>query len=162
MKNISDVIEQFLKNIIELSENSEIEIQRSALAEKFQCVPSQINYVISTRFSIDHGFLVESKRGGGGYIRIKKLEFDSEGTFFDTLYSLIGDEISQANALNILVRLKEEDLLGNNEYELIKALIAREVLALPLPLRDQIRSNILKATLRIIFSNLKEGEDNAL
>lgn len=162
MKNISDVIEQFLKNIIELSENSEIEIQRSTLAEKFQCVPSQINYVISTRFSIDQGFLVESKRGGGGYIKIRKLEIDSEGAFFDTLYSLIGDEISQANAANILDRLQAEGLLSKNEYELVRALITREVLVLPLPLRDQIRSNILKTTLRIIFSNLKEGENNAL
>lgn len=152
MRNISDVIENFLKNIIELSEAGEVEVQRSFLAEKFQCVPSQINYVISTRFSIDKGFLVESKRGGGGYIRIKKLEINSEQSFFDTLYTLIGDGISQANAINILDRLMEENYMNNKEYSLIKTIISREVLSVSLPYRDEIRSNILKASLRIIFA----------
>jgi len=159
MRNISDVIEDFLKNIIELSENGEIEIQRSALAEQFQCVPSQINYVITTRFSLEKGFLVESKRGGGGYIRIKKLEIISERNFYKTLYSIIGEQISQAAATSILDRLKDEKFISEKEYELVKAIIAREILDLPLPVRDEIRANILKVILRVIFSRLKEGEN---
>ena len=159
MRNISDVIEQFLKHIIELSGNGEIEVQRSTLAERFQCVPSQINYVISTRFSIDKGFLVESKRGGGGYIKIKKLEIDSHRSFYQTLYSLVSDEIPQSNAISILDRLLEEKYLNKSQYELLKVIIAREVLDLPLPIRDEIRANILKASLRIIFTQIKEEED---
>jgi len=152
MRNISDIIEQFLKSKIELSEDGIIEVQRSALAEKFQCVPSQINYVISTRFSYQKGFLVESKRGGGGYIRIKKLEFGSSRSYYESLIHAVGDQISQSNATDILERLKEEDFISENEYDLMKTTITREVLNLPLPARDQIRSNIMKAVLRVIFS----------
>lgn len=152
MRNISDIIEKFLKSTIELSDDGVIEIQRSTLAEKFQCVPSQINYVISTRFSFEKGFLVESKRGGGGYIRIKKLYITSDRSFYEYLSNIIADEISQSTAIDILERLKEEIYISENEYNLINAIIAREVINLPLPIRDQIRSNILKALLRVIFS----------
>ena len=72
MRNISDIIENYLKKVLELSDTEIIEIKRGEMADKFQCVPSQINYVINTRFTIERGYLVESKRGGGGYIRITK------------------------------------------------------------------------------------------
>ena len=73
MRNISDIIEGYLKKVIEVDEKGHVEIKRSEIAEKFQCVPSQINYVINTRFTADRGYLVESKRGGGGYIRIVRV-----------------------------------------------------------------------------------------
>ena len=69
-KSISDIIEEYLKQI--LGESSQIEIRRSEIANHFDVVPSQINYVIKTRFTIQHGYLVQSKRGGGGYIRIER------------------------------------------------------------------------------------------
>lgn len=152
MKTISDVIEQFLKNIIDVSNDGEIELQRSTLAEQFQCVPSQINYVISTRFSIDKGFIVESKRGGGGYIRIKKLEINSDDIFFGLINDALGNEISQNTAVSILVRLLDENYISKREYELIKTIISRETINLELPSRDIIRSNIMKNALKIIFS----------
>ena len=74
MRNISDVIESYLKQILEMSQQDILEIKRNEIADKFQCVPSQINYVINTRFTIERGYLVESKRGGGGYIRIMKVK----------------------------------------------------------------------------------------
>ena len=74
MRNISDVIETYLKQVLEISQQDILEIKRSEIADKFQCVPSQINYVINTRFTIERGYIVESKRGGGGYIRIMKVE----------------------------------------------------------------------------------------
>lgn len=157
MGNISDVIEKFLKDIIQMSTNGEIEVQRSALAEKFQCVPSQINYVISTRFSLDQGFLVESKRGGGGYIRIKKLEIESDKSFYDALNQIIGGEITQSAAIDVIDRLRDENYLYEREYELVKTIISRDVLTLPIPHRDQIRSNILKAIIRIILSSNNGG-----
>ncbi len=152
MKNISDIIEKFLKNKIELSAEGIIEVQRSTLAEQFQCVPSQINYVIGTRFSYEKGFLVESKRGGGGYIRIKKLEFGSSRSFYESLITGIGNQIPQSTAIDILNRLIDEDFITHYEYDLIKSTITREVLNIPLPTRDEIRSNIMKSALRIIFS----------
>ena len=74
MRNISDIIECYLKKVLEMSEKDILEIKRSEVADKFQCVPSQINYVINTRFTIERGYIVESKRGGGGYIRIMKVQ----------------------------------------------------------------------------------------
>ncbi|MCG3055848.1 CtsR family transcriptional regulator, partial [Escherichia coli] len=73
MPNISDIIEQYLKEVLELSDREIVEIKRSEIADQFQCVPSQINYVINTRFTIERGYVVESKSGGGGFIRIAKV-----------------------------------------------------------------------------------------
>ena len=67
MRNISDIIEEYLKKVLEMSEDEIVEIKRSDIADKFQCVPSQINYVINTRFTLEKGYVVESKRGGGVY-----------------------------------------------------------------------------------------------
>jgi len=65
VRNISDIIENYLKQVLEMSDQDNVEIKRSEIADRFQCVPSQINYVINTRFTIERGYLVESKRGGG-------------------------------------------------------------------------------------------------
>ncbi|TCS81583.1 CtsR family transcriptional regulator [Tepidibacillus fermentans] len=152
MRNISDIIEQFIKDLIKTSETGEIEIQRSELAEKFQCVPSQINYVLNTRFSLEKGFVVESKRGGGGYIRIKKINIPTEQTFYEIIMKAIGEEISQSTAYDLISRLLDEELLNQEEFLLFKSILSREVLDLPLPIRDQIRANILKTLIKVIFS----------
>lgn len=73
MRNISDIIEEYLKEIMQRNDKQIIEIKRSEIADQFECVPSQINYVINTRFTLEKGYLVESKRGGGGYIRISRV-----------------------------------------------------------------------------------------
>ena len=75
-RNMTDIIEAYLKEFLKHQEH--VEIKRSDIAEHFDCVPSQINYVIKTRFTQEHGYLVESKRGGGGYIRILKIELADE------------------------------------------------------------------------------------
>ena len=162
MRNISDIIEHYLKQAILQSEKGMIEIQRSEMADKFQCVPSQINYVISTRFSLQKGYLVESKRGGGGYIRIKKIPIGSESVFYETLMDMVGEDISQAASIDILSRLTEEEFLTENEYLLMTAVITRDVINISLPLRDQVRANILRAMLKVIFSRYKEEDGNAL
>ena len=69
---MSDVIADFIGEM--LSDGGGVaELQRKSLADRFSCVPSQINYVIETRFTPEHGYLVESQRGGGGFIRIIRL-----------------------------------------------------------------------------------------
>lgn len=78
MRNISDIIERYLKSILHESPEGMVEIQRNDLADQFSCVPSQINYVISTRFTLEKGYLVESKRGGGGYVRIQRIELPAQ------------------------------------------------------------------------------------
>ena len=77
MARLSDIIEEFLKELMEGMDGA-IEIQRNELANRFRCVPSQINYVIDTRFTTEKGYYVESRRGGGGYIKIKRIIFDNE------------------------------------------------------------------------------------
>lgn len=139
-RNISDVIERYLKHILEQREGL-IELQRSELAELFQCVPSQINYVIATRFSLDHGYLVESKRGGGGYIRIRKVELEENQPLL-TIARSISSQISQREAEVMIERLGDEGLLTQREAALLKVATSRDVLLVDLPLRDQLRAKI--------------------
>ncbi len=145
MRNISDIIEQHLKNILQDSPESWIEIQRSELADMFQCVPSQINYVINTRFTVEKGYLVESKRGGGGYIRIRKVQVLSNAKLQQMLTEeLIGESITQGVGNAIIERLLEDGLISAREAELMKTATSRTVLTIDGPLRDHLRANILK------------------
>lgn len=151
MRNISDIIEQHLKNILQQSKCGVVEIQRSELADKFQCVPSQINYVISTRFTTEKGYIVESKRGGGGYIRIKKIEIINDKSLYYWLMENIQDEISATMTENIIDRLFEEGLINQRELRLMKEATGRIVSSLPSSIRDRYRAEMLRSMLTTIF-----------
>ncbi|MFS0644869.1 CtsR family transcriptional regulator [Siminovitchia sp. 179-K 8D1 HS] len=150
MRNVSDIIEEYLKKVLELSESEIVEIKRSEVADKFQCVPSQINYVINTRFTMERGYLVESKRGGGGYIRISKVKLHNQAHLIDQLKVLIGKKISQSRAEDIIMRLLEEKILKEREAKLMINVIDRTVLSIDLPERDVLRARMLKAMLQSI------------
>ncbi|WP_416148148.1 CtsR family transcriptional regulator [Salipaludibacillus sp. HK11] len=147
MRNISDVIEHYLKQVISGNGQELIEVKRSELAEQFDCVPSQINYVIRTRFTVEKGYMVESKRGGGGYIRIIRVKADNQLALYDQLIELVGNEIPQLAANNMIIRLLEEDAITKREANLMQSVIDREVISIQLPYRDELRANILKAML---------------
>ncbi|PSL29674.1 transcriptional regulator [Planomicrobium soli] len=147
MRNISDVIEGYLKQVIELSERDHIEIKRSEVAEKFQCVPSQINYVINTRFTVDRGYLVESKRGGGGYIRIKRIRLHKKSDVLAEIIERLEQGATQSMAEDIVFRLLDEEIISKREAKLMLSAVDRSTLLLPLPLRDEVRSRILIAML---------------
>ncbi|WP_173917986.1 CtsR family transcriptional regulator [Halobacillus sp. Marseille-Q1614] len=147
MRNISDIIEEHLKKILDENHHGSIEIKRSEIAEKFQCVPSQINYVIKTRFTVEKGYIVESKRGGGGYIRIRRVQHRSESQMIDDIIKLVQPEVSQSVSLDIIDRLLENDSINEREANIMASVMEREVLAFPLPLRDELRSRILTAML---------------
>ncbi|WML55513.1 CtsR family transcriptional regulator [Neobacillus sp. PS3-12] len=147
MRNISDIIESYLKHVLELSEEDLVEIKRSEVADKFQCVPSQINYVINTRFTVERGYIVESKRGGGGYIRIMKVESHDAAHLIDHLLSLLQNRISQSSAEDIIYRLVHEEIITNREAKIMLSVIDRSVLYIDLPYRDELRSRMLKAML---------------
>lgn len=153
MRNISDVIEAHLKQIIEKSQYKTVEIKRSEIAEKFSCVPSQINYVINTRFTPEHGFHVESKRGGGGYIRIQKMAINNKNTFINELIDIVRPEVDQRLSIAVIERIFEEEFITEREAKLMISAIEREVLALNLPHRDKLRSRILVAMLRSLKYN---------
>lgn len=160
MRNISDIIEQHLKTILEKSRSGFIEIQRSELAQKFQCVPSQINYVISTRFSKEKGYIVESKRGGGGYIRIHRIEISNLKDLYHILVDMIGQKINQQTAEDILQRLLEERLITRRECRIMKAAISREALPFETQVRDQLRATLLRSMITQIFIHREGGESS--
>lgn len=125
-RNMSDIIEAYLKGFLKNEER--IEIKRSDVAERFDCVPSQINYVINTRFTQEHGYMVESKRGGGGYIRIFKIQLVDEVDQIDQMLELIEDKVSQRNGINIIETLVKGDIVTPREAALILAVIEKSVL----------------------------------
>jgi transcriptional regulator CtsR len=153
LRNISDIIEQHLKRIIQESPSGSVEIQRSELADLFQCVPSQINYVINTRFTVEKGYIVESKRGGGGYIRIRKVQILSKAKLQELLTEeLIGESIAQGVGYAIIDRLLEEGLINSREANLMKIATSRNVLTVDAELRDRIRANMLKQMIASILT----------
>ena len=145
-QNISDIIEKYLKSI--LADSEHVEIRRSEIADLFNVVPSQINYVIKTRFTIQNGYLVESKRGGGGYIRIEKVNLVDDADVLDALIQVIGDSITQRDAYAVVQSLYEDDVLNRREAQLILVAIDHETLGLT----DRDLENSLRA--RIIIGIL--------
>ncbi len=143
LKNTSDHIEAYIKAI--LDQSGIVELQRSQLADTFQVVPSQINYVIKTRFTESRGYLVESKRGGGGYIRIGRIEFSNHHEMLrDLLYS-VGEEVSLVIFEDVLRLLFEQDLVTRQEMNLLLAMATDRVLGDDANL---IRANMLRQLLQ--------------
>ncbi len=142
-KNTSDHIEAYIKAILEQS--GMVELQRSQLADTFQVVPSQINYVIKTRFTESRGYLVESKRGGGGYIRIGRIEFSNHHDMLRELLYSVGEEVSLAIFEDVLRLLFEQDLVTRQEMNLLLAMATDRVLGDDANL---IRANMLRQLLQ--------------
>ncbi|WP_026693291.1 CtsR family transcriptional regulator [Peribacillus kribbensis] len=151
MKNISDIIENYLKEVLHLSEKDIVEIKRSEIADRFQCVPSQINYVINTRFTVERGYIVESKRGGGGYIRIMKVQLKDYADLIDQILAIVKDRVTQANAEHIIARLVEEEIMTLREAEIVLSVLDRSVLYIELPERDELRARMLRAVLKTLM-----------
>jgi transcriptional regulator CtsR len=147
VRNISDVIEQYLKQVLTTSGKEIVEIKRSEIADKFQCVPSQINYVINTRFTIERGYIVESKRGGGGYIRIIKVKSNDAAHLIDQILGIIDRRISQTAAEDLILRLVNEEVISRREAKIMLSVIDRSVLYIDLPHRDELRARMIKAML---------------
>ncbi|WP_096156023.1 MULTISPECIES: CtsR family transcriptional regulator [Bacillus] len=145
MRNISDIIEQYLKQIVERNEENFAEIKRSEIADKFECVPSQINYVINTRFTLERGYVVESKRGGGGYIRIIKIKPHDNLHLIDQVLTIVHNRISQSSAEDVIFRLIEEGVISSREAKIMISVMDRSVLYLELPERDELRARMLHA-----------------
>lgn len=123
MVSLASQIENYLKRLLDLSEDNSIEIQRSDLAEIFMCVPSQINYVLETRFNPDLGYHIETRRGGGGYIKIMKLDFAGDEKLAQLLNESKAKPMSKAAGENLIQRLFAEDLLTARESVLLKNLM---------------------------------------
>ncbi len=146
MANISEVIEQFI--IASLGDNDSVDISRNSLAEYFSCAPSQINYVLDTRFTIDRGFVKESRRGGSGFIKISRLKQSDD---FDYLNSLvidsIGDELTFKRMSQILDKLLSDKIVDENGKKLIEASLSEDSLSMPFTIKDKVRAKAFKNVL---------------
>ena len=146
MRLLSDSIEEFIKALME-DETHEIELRRNELAEHFGCAPSQINYVLATRFTPDHGYVIESRRGGGGYIRIVRMAATSREALLQTLYQRVGVSISASDASKIVEHLKAEEIVTPQEASLMLAALSPQAVPLPLAMKDALCAGTLRSML---------------
>lgn len=146
MANISDSIEQFI--IATLGDNDSVDISRNSLAEYFSCAPSQINYVLDTRFTVDRGYAKESRRGGSGFIKISKIKNSND---FDYLNSLIldsvGDDLTFKRMSQILDKLLGDGIVDENNKKLIEASLSEDSLSMPFTIKDKVRARAFKNVL---------------
>lgn len=156
MASLSDQIERYLRNLIKKYEG-EVEIKRNQLANEFNCAPSQINYVLETRFPLEKGYVVESQRGGGGYIRIIRVKIDSEKKHIKKLISRLGGPLAQKEAEAIIARLYENDLINLRERVLMETAVNKKIIGLNLPHRDYVRGRLLMAMLEVILKINNNG-----
>ena len=148
-QNMSDLIENYLKNV--LHKNETVEIRRSEIADQFNCVPSQINYVINNRFTIQQGYVVESKRGGGGYIRIMKVNLVDEMDILNALSDLVPEELSAREGNHLLQNLYENELITKREAQMMSLMMEKDTFPSNVKNAAEIRSNMMKK----LIDNLK-------
>lgn len=151
MPGMSNLIERFIKEMIEKTEDGIIEIGRNDLANQFGCAPSQINYVLTTRFTPYKGYYIESKRGGGGYIKIMKVGIHEHKHMEDLILNTIGNAITKNKAFHIIEGLIEEEIITPREGAIMKASIENTALQKVTSGRNHLRADILKNMLLIIM-----------
>lgn len=156
--NLSDDIEEYLKRQLDAA-GKMLETSRRELAELFDCVPSQINYVLTTRFNPARGYLIETRRGGGGYLRITRIDAESASRLINRIRQAIDDHIAQGDAENYILWLLEEGYISDREAAVMRAAIQRETIAIELPVRDYMRANILKAMSLALLPYLTQPRD---
>ena len=152
MANISESIEQFI--IATMGSNDCVEISRNSLAEYFSCAPSQINYVLDTRFTVDRGYVKESRRGGGGFIKISKIKNTDTNAYLNGLIlESVGDELSEKRMLQILDKLEMDNLITAKESLLIDTALSDDSLSMPFKIKDKIRAKAFKNILLKLMVN---------
>ena len=139
---LTSLIEDFIKEMMS-EEDGTIELKRNELASRFGCVPSQINYVISTRFSPERGYIVESRRGGGGYIKIQRV-MPKPGNQMMHVVNAIGDYVSYSDAAAIVRNCYDYDLITEKEARIIWASITEKSMPIEQPQQDALRARMLK------------------
>lgn len=157
MANLSDYIEEHLKKLLALSSRNYVDIQRRELARKFTCVPSQINYVLDSRFNLESGYLVESKRGGGGYIRIYRVDPNKRRFWKEAMEKIADGGFNPARVTRLIKRCYEERLLTRREAQMLEVLLADDHYAGLLSEPDQLRALQQKLFIAALEAILKES-----
>ena len=151
MQNTSDIIEIFLKELIE-KQNGELELKRNELAGKFNCAPSQINYVLATRFTANRGYVVTSRKGGGGYIRITSIDM-ARNEYILHIINGIGQLCSQAQAVQVLNGLYERGIISKREARLMACGLKDDVLSGMIEERAMRRAALLKEMMLVLIED---------
>lgn len=154
MANISDLIEAFLLDT--LGDDDSLSISRNELANYFSCAPSQINYVLSTRFTPERGYVIESRRGGGGSITVVRLNQPPHEMLEELIGQTIADGLSYHRACQILDRMTAEGMLREREAQILQTALSDKALVAPSVAKDGLRAGILKSVLLYL---LKAGSD---
>lgn len=148
---LSDMIAEVIQRMLSEADDGMAEIQRNELASRLGCVPSQINYVITSRFTPEQGYLVESRRGGGGYIRITRVKFD-QGQLLMHVINSIGSRLDSESARIFIVNLNENGIVGDETACLMRAALSDMVYReLPQEYRDGLRAAIFKQMLAALM-----------
>ena len=145
---LSDSIEHFIKELWAENE-TEVELKRNELAEYFGCAPSQINYVLATRFSPDHGYVTESRRGGGGYIRIVRIVQSSSQRLMYLINDRIGDTLNEEECTRLISQLEEQRVVTADEAALMTSAVSSRSLSVPVTdaMKDALRARMMKSML---------------
>jgi len=158
MSILSDTIETFIKAML-TDETDSVDLKRNELAQYFSCAPSQINYVIKTRFNINQGYHTESRRGGGGYIRIIRVDSCDEEYLMHLLQNSIEGTISQREAVTIISHLMDQKIISKQTALVMRAAVQDKAMMVPINLKDIIRAGILKSMITTILIKCgKKGE----
>lgn len=148
----ADLMADYLAQLLAQS-GGEVEIQRGALAAHFGCAPSQVNYVLATRFTLAHGYVLESRPGAKGYIRIRLVRDGEWVSLASAVLQETGDPaegLAQEQAEHVVGTLRQVGLITGREEALLMAVIERQVLRIPLPERDRLRARLVQAALRAL------------
>ena len=144
---MSDLITREIIRMLNESGENTAEIQRNEFAGSIGCAPSHINYVLSSRFTPEHGYIIESRRGGGGYIRIKRVVLNSSSAFMHIINS-IGDRIDSMSTRIVIENCLEAGLVNQQTARLMAAAVSESVMqTVPPQLKDTLRAAILKQML---------------
>lgn len=154
--NVSDIIEKFLLDT--LGDELSVNFNRNELATYFAVAPSQINYVLATRFTPERGYITESRRGGGGYITLIRVSQSVDDMLSGYIDQTLSDGIDYGKACQILERLTADGIFTENEAQLIKAAISDKALLAPTVAKNKLRGSILKCVLLETLKTHDDGE----
>lgn len=156
---LSDTIEDFIKAMLQEGQ-MEVELKRNELAEYFHCAPSQINYVLATRFTPDHGYMTSSQRGGGGFIRIVRVRQTSGEHLSYLLRERIGESLDAQTAQVLCAQLAERKVVTLSQARTMAAAVSPQALSVPVPeaVKDVLRAKILKTMLLTVMQQRQEEE----
>ncbi|MBE6112362.1 MAG: CtsR family transcriptional regulator [Peptococcaceae bacterium] len=151
MSSLSKQIEEYIKALLQEEAEGVVEIQRNLLSEYFHCVPSQINYVLSTRFTPVQGYMVETRRGGGGYVRIVSLQLDEDDDLQDALTDAVGSQLTQSDSEGLTAYLYQQGVITQREMLLFNSMLKDRVMTgIEKSQRDAVRASMMQQVLAML------------